>query len=191
MLTISPIKNIDYYEQWTSKEYYCNAGDPPGQWAGYMAHLLGLSGAVNTQEYHNLMQGFSPDGKESLVRNAGKSHIPGHDLTFSAPKSVSILQVYDKHGVIQLAHEKAVKAALYFIEQHAAFTQRGTKEKRLEPLPGLLYSTFLHFESRSEDMQTHSHCLVYNLSRRHDFSCGAVHSRSYYQWMMASGSVQS
>lgn len=189
MLTIFPIKNIDYYKQWTQEDYYINAGDPPGQWAGYIAHVLGLSGDVEEEEYRNLMQGFSPNGREAFAKNAGKEHAPGYDLTFSAPKSVSILEVFDKYGDIKQAHENAVKAALWYIEIHAAFTRRNAQGKDKEQLSGLLSALFTHFESRAEDMQLHTHCLVFNVSQRNDQTWGAIDSMKLYQWIMASGAV--
>lgn len=189
MLTISQIKDPRYYGQWTTRDYYNNTGELRGIWAGQLAPVLGLSGYIQTQNYQHIIEGFSPDGKQALVRNAGKDHAPGHDLTFSAPKSVSILQVFDKSGEILRAHELAVKAALRYIEQHAAFTRRNAQGKDIEKLPGLLFGIFTHFESRAEDMATHSHCLVFNIGRRFDQTFGSVHSRAFYQWKMVSGSV--
>ena len=111
MLTLSQIKDPRYYGQWTTKDYYNNTGELRGIWAGQLAPVLGLSGYIQTQDYQHIIEGFSPDGKQAFVRNAGKAHTPGHDLTFSAPKGVSILQVFDKTGEILRAHELAVKAA--------------------------------------------------------------------------------
>ena len=69
------------------------ACEPPGHWVGSGAEQLGLIGqAITTQSLKNLLSGFSPDGKEKLVNNAGKdSRQKGYDFTFSAPKDVSVL----------------------------------------------------------------------------------------------------
>jgi conjugative relaxase-like TrwC/TraI family protein len=189
MLTLSQIKDPRYYGQWTTQDYYNNTGELRGIWAGQLAPVLGLSGYIQTQDYQYIIEGFSPDGKQALVRNAGKDHSSGHDLTFSAPKSVSILQVFETNGEVLRAHELAVKSALRYIEQHAAFTRRNAQGKDIEKLPGLLFGIFTHFESRAEDMGTHSHCLAFNIGRRYDKTFGSVHSRAFYQWKMASGAV--
>jgi conjugative relaxase-like TrwC/TraI family protein len=194
MLTIYPIINRDYYQQWTSEDYYQGSGGPQGQWTGYTAHLLGLSGNVKTSVYRNLLDGYSPNGKQALVQNPGDDHAPGWDLTFSAPKSVSILQVFDEHGIIQRVHELAVKAALSYIEEHAAFTRRGAGGKDIERLPGLLSAMFTHFESRSvnshtEDMQLHSHLLIFNVAQRFDLSSATIFSKRLYQFKMAAGAA--
>lgn len=189
MLTIHPMASRDYYLEWTQKDYYMASPQLRGQWLGYIASQLGLYGVVEPTPYERLLDGFSPDGKRALVRNAGEEHVPGWDMTFSAPKSVSILQVFDEHNIIQQAHEAAVKAALRYLEAQAAYTRRGEGGKELERLPGLLAAMFTHFESRCEDMQTHSHVLAFNVAERHDFSWGTLHSRALYQWKMAAGAA--
>ncbi|MDP2596390.1 MobF family relaxase [Alteromonas stellipolaris] len=189
MLTISLMASREYYLEWSQLGYYMASPALRGAWLGYIAHQLGLLGVVNPTPYERLLDGFSPDGKRAFVRNAGKEHTPGWDLTFSAPKSVSILQVFDEHGLIQHAHEAAVMAALRYLETHAAFTRRGEGGQTLERLPGLLAAMFTHFESRSEDMQLHSHVLVFNVAERHDLTWGTIHSRTLYQWKMAAGAA--
>ncbi|MGF1810235.1 MobF family relaxase [Vibrio alginolyticus] len=189
MLTIHPIINRNYYQEWTTEDYYSNDKNPQGRWAGYIAHVLGLAGNVDSTPYQNLLNGFSPDGKLALVRTPGKDHAPGWDLTFSAPKSVSILQVFDSHGLILRAHELAVDAALRYLEKHAAYTRRKSGGKEIESLPGLLFAAFTHFESRSQDMQLHSHCLVFNVGQRTDLTWGSIISQRLYQWKMASGAI--
>ena len=189
MLTIHPMASRDYYLEWTQKDYYMASPQLRGQWLGYIASQLGLYGVVEPTPYERLLDGFSPDGKRALVRNAGEEHVPGWDMTFSAPKSVSILQVFDEHNIIQQAHEAAVKAALRYLEAQAAYTRRGEGGKELERLPGLLAAMFTHFESRAEDMQLHSHLLAFNVAERHDFSWGTLHSRALYQWKMAAGTA--
>ncbi|MFA0631053.1 MobF family relaxase, partial [Vibrio sp. 10N.222.49.A3] len=190
MLTIFPVKNADYYTEWTQTDYYLNNDELPGLWNGYIAHLLGIGHCeVIEEDYKNLMGGFSPDGSLSLVKNAGQVRNLGYDLTFSAPKSVSILDAYDEHGIIYDAHYKAVKEALRFLEDKAAYTRRGEQGKTLEKLPGLLSAIFTHFKSRAEDMQLHSHCLVLNLAIRNDLTWGTINGRVLYQWMKAAGVI--
>ncbi|EHH1282627.1 relaxase domain-containing protein [Vibrio parahaemolyticus] len=189
MLTIFPIRNVDYYVEWTQNDYYLNNDEQPGIWIGYIAHLLGLNGEIIEEHYKNLMKGFSPDGKTAYVQNAGKNRNLGYDLTFSAPKSVSILEVFDEVGCIQNAHERAVRAALRFVEEKAAYTRRSSKGQTLEKLPGLLAAQFTHFKSRANDIQLHTHCLILNLAIRNDLSWGTINGRNLYQWMKAAGSV--
>jgi len=66
---------------------------------------------------------YSPDGKTELVQNAGdEARQSGWDLTFSSPKSVSVLWSQGSEEMrkeIQAAQEAAVKAALGYPERFA------------------------------------------------------------------------
>ena len=95
MLSISPpMKGAgkgNYYTGLAQEDYYTKGGEPLGEWYGEGAEQLGLNGKVKDIELRLALEGFSPTG-EKLVQNAGdKDRQSGWDLTFSAPKSVSIL----------------------------------------------------------------------------------------------------
>ena len=76
-------------------KYYLTECLEPGEWFGDGAKLLGLSGEVDKATFCKLMKGKSPDGQHDLVQNAGsKDHVSHWDLTFSAPKSVSVLYAF-------------------------------------------------------------------------------------------------
>ena len=131
MLSAAPIRGDGtYYQQLAQTEYYTKGGEPPGHWVGSGAEQLGLIGqAITTQSLKNLLGGFSSDGKEKLVNNAGKdSRQKGYDFTFSAPKDVSVLWAaspeWMKHE-IRRAQQAAVEKAIKYLEDEALFTRRG------------------------------------------------------------------
>ena len=93
MLSIAPLTGgPGYYLELASLNYYAEGGEPLPIYHGTAARELGLSGVAQKEHVYRLAAGFDPEtGSEKLVRNAGKqSRNPGHDLTFSAPKSVSL-----------------------------------------------------------------------------------------------------
>src|SRR5436190_15176017 len=93
MLSIGPMSGgqSHYYTHLAREDYYLHGGEPPGHWHGRGAHQLQLSGQVTNDNLNLLFDGYSPDG-HALVQNAGTDkRRPGFDLTFSAPKSVSVL----------------------------------------------------------------------------------------------------
>lgn len=94
MLSISPVKNVDYYIDLAKKDdYYLDDsnGEPPGHWLGKGSTWLNLEGHVNKSDYQQLLNGFTPDG-QPLVQNAGKDgRRKAWDLTFSAPKVISLI----------------------------------------------------------------------------------------------------
>ncbi|MGN4934074.1 relaxase domain-containing protein [Aeromonas rivipollensis] len=105
MLSVHAISHIGYY---VDEDYYLTADQPAGIWIGRGAIALGISGREVADEYHCIMRGFAPNGKTPLCSVPGESHQPGWDLTFSAPKSVSIVWAAADHSL----REKSVMLSL-------------------------------------------------------------------------------
>ena len=85
------------------------AGPVPGPRA------FGLGGRVDDDGFMALMDGRDPGTGERLKRVGGRSKVAAFDLTFSAPKSVSVLFAIGEPalaGALVEAHESAVDAAL-------------------------------------------------------------------------------
>lgn len=89
-----------YYEE--ADDYY-HQDRSPSAWQGEGAARLGLSGEVDAKRFQDLLDGKLPEGGQ--LHNATEGRRGGTDLTFSAPKSVSMQALID-------AHELAVSRAL-------------------------------------------------------------------------------
>ncbi len=72
------------------EDYYSGRGESPGQWTGAAAVHLGLAGAVDDEALRAVLGGRDPETGTPLGQ-LRKDRVPGFDLTFSAPKSVSVL----------------------------------------------------------------------------------------------------
>src|SRR5512143_3429816 len=180
----------DYYVNLAREDYYTRGGEPAGWWRGIAASALGLTGIVERQDLRALLSGFHPTTGTALLQKAGPDHRAGWDLTFSAPKSVSVLWSQSdvtNRATIQAAQQAAVDRTLAFLQEHAAFTRRGRDGLAQEPVVGLVVATFEHSTSREQDPQLHTHCLVANVAPRQDGSWGSLESRHFYQWKMAAG----
>lgn len=191
-MTISPINNLTYYTNLAKEDYYLDGGEPNGKWAGKGAHLLGLKGDVQPNDYFNVLNGYTPNGKIALCQSPGKQHNHGWDITFSAPKSVSVAWARaDQHlkKQIQLAQEKAVRSTVKLLEQEVAITRRGKNGSEREPAIGLIASMFEHATSRAQDPQLHTHCLIANVAPREDGTWGTLESKSFYLWQKALGAA--
>lgn len=101
---------------------------------GSGAEALGLSGDVQRETFKSLLEGQLPDGQRvGTIRDGEWKHQPGTDVTFSAPKSVSILAEIAGDQRLLSAHDKAVHAALRYIEQEYIVTRnRNRSENRVE-----------------------------------------------------------
>lgn len=181
----------DYYLDLAAEDYYLKGGEPPGKWHGKGAKSLSLGCEVKAKELKNLLRGYSVDGQK-LVQNAGKENRQsGWDLTFSAPKSVSVAWSQSdskQRKAFQDAHSKAVKRALEFIENEAILTRRGKGGEQKERAK-VAIATFEHGTSRAHDPALHTHALVLNLALREDRTTGTIESRGIYQHKMAAGAI--
>lgn len=176
-----------YYQE-HSADYYVEDLDHQGQWMGQGAERLGLEGAVVREEFQLSLAGYVA-GHE--VKNAGQENRQmGWDLTFSAPKSVSVVwagaEALHKQEIEQ-AHQRAVECAFEYLEANA-FTRRGAGGAIHEDAK-LVASRFNHYTSREGDPQVHSHVVVSNFSVRNDGTVGTIDSRTFYENKMAAGAL--
>lgn len=193
MLSISNLgSNLDYYLELATVEYYLNGGEPPGRWFGRGAKQLGLSGMVDKEQLRNLAAGFSADGKRKLVQNGGKEDRQvGWDLTFSAPKSVSVLwSIAPDHirRVIQECHDSAVQEAISYLQDEWAFSRTGKGGRGREAV-GLVVGCFEHGTSRAHDPQLHTHALVLNLGVDSDDKTRAIISNLFFHQKLTTGAI--
>jgi len=147
-----------YYAQ--KDNYYVRA---EGRWTGKGSEALGLRGPVSKEDFEQLLAGKDPKGREIVAPAPNGEHRAGLDLTFSAPKSVSILSEVFNMAEVRDAHEEAVDVALRFVESHfaqARITQDGAT-RRIDT-GNLVIATFEHNLSREIDPQLHTHSVVMN-----------------------------
>ena len=177
-----PGRNSDYY----LKDRDFKDGPEPGRWAGKAAERLRLKDPVHEAPFKAALTGYDPLTQEQLVKKGGNSkvHSSGWDMTFSAPKAVSVvwaLSPEKERQEIQAAQQKAVAAASSWLEEHAAFARRGKAGKIKEAAAGLLMAQFDHETSRDLDPQLHTHSFIFNMAPRQDGSWGAIVSRDLYR----------
>ncbi len=182
-----------YYTALARDDYYTRGGEPAGDWFGQGAASLGLSGTVDAAALRHVLHGFDGTGATARVQGAGADHHAGWDLTFSAPKSVSVLWATTAdptvRAAIQDAQRAAVAATVAFAERHCAFTRRGHDGTGRERVAGLAVAAFEHATSREQDPQLHTHCLIANLAPRQDGTWGALDGRHLFRWQMALGAL--
>jgi conjugative relaxase-like TrwC/TraI family protein len=144
------------------EDYYLG-GEAPGRWIASSGRMLGLSGRVESYDLHLVLAGRDP----STATRLGQPHtVPGFDLTFRAPKSVSVLFGLGDPVTARLvrdAHDRAVEAALEFAERHVVWSRRGHAGVDQIRGEGLIVAAFRHRTSRNADPHLHTHVLVPNM----------------------------
>ena len=163
----------------TQDNYYLKEDKVASEFLGKGSEALGLVGQkITSQNIESLLLGKLPTGVQ--VGKADK-HRPGWDVTFSAPKSVSIQSLIVGDQKIFNAHDDAVKTALQHYENHLTTRQRtnGRIEKYITN--SLVAATFQHQTSRELDPQLHTHALVLNITKGKDGDWRSVSSESLYR----------
>jgi conjugative relaxase-like TrwC/TraI family protein len=181
----------------SADNYYTqDEGLEKSEWFGKGAAALGLAGAIERQAFFDTLAG-KIDGQElgKLVKNEKteeleRDHRPGTDMTFSAPKSVSLLAEVAGNREVREAHEGAVKAALSFMESELAAT-RQMKGGQLETVKtgNLIVGMFRHNTSRDLDPQTHTHAVIMNATRREDGVWRSVTNDEIYKAQRTIGAI--
>lgn len=177
-----------YYAGLAKEDYYNDGGEPPGRWVGKQAEELGLSGNVAKGELTAIMNGFHPQTGEALTKRLGPDHKPGEDLTFSAPKSVSLAWANadpaTQKAIAEAMHESVAKT-IEKMERDGSFrTQHGHNGTEKQAYTGgLVVATYEHSTSREGDPQLHVHALVQNVSpdaRNIDFDKSLMKANGAY-----------
>ena len=196
MLTVTGLRNGEYLISSVAMnidEYYAGVGESPGVWSGRWAGPLGLSGVVDAEGLRNLVEGLHPVSGEVLVAGRARS-VRAFDLTFSAPKSVSLLWALGSEPVTEVVaavHREAVGEALGFLEERAAVArQQSSGVRRRVATNGWVVAGFVHRTSREGDPQLHTHCLIPNVvERAGDGKVVAFDAGPMFEWARAAGSI--
>ena len=169
VLTRKSIGALASYYGDGADDYYAKEGESM-EWQGEGAKALGLSGEVDSQRFRELLAGeISPGVKiiRSDTRKDSKERI-GIDLTFSAPKSVSLQALIGGDAAIIKAHDKAVTKAIELAEQRAQARKKENGITMVENTGNLVVAKFRHETSREKDPQLHTHAVVLNMTQRSD-----------------------
>ena len=192
----SPAQGVSYYE----RDGYYAKEDPAHReasaWAGRGAEALGLSGSVDPDVFSGILEGTVPDGSgRRLGRRLGDGiidHRPGRDVTFSAPKSVSIAALIGGDARIVAAHDVAVQRTLAWIEKNAVETRTMDADSGRMVRTGdqkAVIATFRHEVSRNLDPQLHTHAVIANMVQGIDGKWRTMANEKLYASKMLIGAL--
>ena len=184
----SAAQGASYYE----RDGYYAKDDPEHReasaWAGRGAEELGLEGPVDPDTFRAVLEGKVPDGSGRQLGKRGKDgeihHRPGRDLTFSAPKSVSIAALVGGDDRIVEAHDRAVAATLAWVERNGAETRMKDPDTGAMIRAGdqkIVAGLFRHDTSRNLDPQLHTHAVLANMVRGEDGKWRTMSNEGLYE----------
>lgn len=195
MLTIENIRDKTYHERVAREDYMTAGGEPPGVW--YNGEVIGrLSGElIKKGELPRVLDGKNADGEDLLSKRIRKNHRPGLDLTFAAPKSVSVLWgVSDEETrrKISKAMYESVAETMDFLSENAARARRGKGGNHHEEVK-FVAGLYEHCSARDAegniDPHLHFHAVVANLAKRADETYGGLEFAYVMDWQKAGGAV--
>ena len=163
---------------------------PPPYWACKGAALLGLDDIAEAEHVERLALGLHPVTGEPLVKGAGKGHVMGLDMTFSAPKDFSAVFAGADDATrdaLLTALQQAAKTALDFAED-AAITRHGKAGRIKQKAEAAVAACYTHFASRALDPQLHVHAFMFNVGKRQDSNeWSALEHRPQFERKLATG----
>lgn len=166
MLSIAPIAGggAGYY---AAQDNYYFLGNLQSRWLGEGAQALGLEGIVEAHQLDELIAGRLPNGESLEHMSGGKNvHRSGYDLTFSAPKSVSVLiALYGESRLLE-AHNRAVETVSKEIEAMVGTRIMTDGISQHVQTGKMVAATFNHDTSRNLDPQIHTHLLLLNMTEK-------------------------
>jgi conjugative relaxase-like TrwC/TraI family protein len=188
-------------------EYYCEHETRTPTWllAGDTHSVATLAGLTDAQRAGGeadaelvarwLDDGAAPNGAHG--RAFGQRGVHGFDLTFCAPKSVSLVRALRGDDdvlskAIADAHTTALSEAMEYLADHAGYTRihnPRTGEKDLVRLPGLAAIAYQHETSRCGDPHLHTHVIVPNRQARADGVMVSIDGTSLYHEARAAGVI--
>jgi len=175
-------KAVNYFRQEyaaADNSYYTQGQTLQGHWHGQFAEELGLTGAVAQEDFERMAHGQNPATGEQWIqhRNTKKTqngaeleHRAGFDLTFNAPKTVSLVALPGHDDRVRQAHAAAVHAALDAGQEYMQARMGGNK---LSQTTGKWAAAlFEHDTARPENgypaPHLHTHVVVFNMTPTED-----------------------
>ena len=184
MAAIPSAQNATEYYFKAENYYTAEEGGQRAEWHGKGAAVLNLDGGVTKLAFSKMLSGQLPNGV-MLGRFGGSEkedgfelqHFPGVDMTFSAPKSLSLLAYIGGDKRLLEANMQAVKSTLTWVEENMIVTRiKAQGETRQVKTNSLVAALFPHDMSRSHDPQAHIHSILMNATERPDGKWASVHN---------------
>lgn len=150
---------------YSNSDNYYFLGQLESEWLGEGASELGLEGTVRSDQLTAVLEGRLPDGSRlGKEINGNHTHRPGHDLTFSAPKSVSILALIGGDKAMLEAHQRAVRVAAGYVEKLISARETVDGKTSIVHTGKMVAALYTHDTTRNLDPGLHTHMLVANMT---------------------------
>ncbi len=168
-----------------------NDAEKSSQFYGKAAEEAGLTDTFSDDRFTAILDGQTPDGRTlGRFRDGEREHRPGIDLTFSAPKAVSIAALVGGDTRILKAHTDAVKTALDYAEANLVQTRKYVNgQVQVEKGGKIIAGLFQHDTSRALDPQLHTHAVIANMIKDSSGQFRSLSNEALYNGKMLLGQI--
>lgn len=189
MLSVAAVRSASGAANYFAKDdYYTVEGSSEiSAWGGEGAEAIGLSGEVSKDPFEAILNGVLPSG-EGVAQVENRR--AGLDLTFSMPKSASVMAYVAGDKRVLAANMTAVRQTMAWVEKNLAEGRKDVEGRKVPVQTGnLVYALFQHDTSRALDPQAHIHAVIANLTRMPDGKWQALHGDKLWSHNSIIGSI--
>ena len=165
--TVTPISNSKQVENYyTRDDYYSRDAKCDDFWHGNLSKKFDLfQTPVHKNHFAALIQLTN-----ERANFGNKKPTLGVDITFSCPKSVSILQAVspEYREIVNKCLAETTDEMISLIEQKFIRTRRGYCGKSLEYTQNFLAASINHEVNRNDELDRHTHIFVPNMTQTND-----------------------
>lgn len=180
MLSVASVRSASGAANYFAKDdfkdnYYTADGSSElSSWGGAGSETLGLAGEVGKDAFESILGGLLPSG-EGVAQVENRRN--GVDLTFSTPKSVSVMAYVAGDKRLLGANLAAVQKTMAWVEKNLAEGRKDVEGRKVPvPTGKLVYALFQHDTSRALDPQAHVHAVIANLTQMPGGKWQALHA---------------
>lgn len=172
--------------------YLTGHGDPPGRWIG-TADLAEAGQDLTAKELTRVLGGHDPGTGKTVVQGVRRqAHHPGWEMTYAAPKSVSVVWATaspEQRAAIAGAQAAAVAVTMDYAERNLVYVRRGHAGAVWERPAATVSAVYDHGASRSGDPHLHAHVVLANVAKRQDGTWGTLESRQLFRHQKELGAL--
>src|SRR5712675_1747743 len=130
-----------YFSLLANERYYDDGGERRGIWFGRGSHRMSLGKYVNAPDFTASLRGFHPGTNLPLLSGAQlnppkrgaheKGRVPGYDVTFSVPKTVSAYWAITDAEMRQRIEQACIVSLIHtfhWAEDHLPLARRSKRD---------------------------------------------------------------
>lgn len=149
--------------------YFVNSQELQGEFFGKIAHRLGINGPTDRDTFFALCSNINPVTRENLTPRTKEKRAIFYDVSFHAPKSVSLIHCLSADNHILTVFEKTVRDTMLEMENDMLTRVRRNGKDEDRHSGEMMAASFVHQTARPangavSDPHLHCHNLIWSVA---------------------------